>query len=142
VAQTLACATTACVNGVSYTCSSSANVTQGEECTVTTSDAGTPKDSGTNTTPGATTVACPDDLQDTLTCPTATQYCASARSTRSTGGVVTDGQCLDKPTGCNDCDCATSDAATAFTKVGGGCRGGATVVCENKNGAIAILCEK
>ena len=74
-------------------------------------------------------------------CTAATQYCIVGKKTRSTGGVSTDGQCVAKPAGCNDCDCATANAPTAFTRVGAGCKD-ATVVCESSNGTITVQCQK
>ncbi|CAN5655205.1 hypothetical protein BH11MYX1_BH11MYX1_23650 [soil metagenome] len=67
----------------------------------------------------AATFSCADDLSP-ATCTTALQYCAVAKKMRSTGGISTDGQCLAKPSECNSCACASTDAVTAFTKTGGG----------------------
>lgn len=47
--RTISCGSDTCLNGVSFTCGKSADVTQGGACTGTGSDAGTGSDSGSKT---------------------------------------------------------------------------------------------
>lgn len=138
--KVIACGGQACVGGASYQCDDDAVITEsGDACASSSPDAG-PE------TSNATTVPCAyfdfDASEDVETCDAATQYCL--RSYPSRLGPGSNNVCVPKPSGCNACSCASANAEAAWKKANDNtinCTG-ATIVCENKDGAIVVDCVK
>ncbi len=107
-------------------------------------DAGpTPKEPGRNTLAptGSTSFACETLAGATETCDSATQYCLTTKVARGARGIDFNGRCVAKQTTCNDCDCATTDAASANSNPKGFCKTHTTVTCSLKNGQINVSCQ-
>lgn len=134
----LSCGQSTCVGGSLMECGPGAEVTERGPCTAKP-DAGA-LDSGATPSAAPTSVSCADDLSPS-TCAVPGQYCIVGKSTRPTGSVITDGQCVAMPSGCSSCNCAVANAQGAFTRVGGGCKD-ARISCNNFAGAITVTCNK
>lgn len=128
----LACGSDTCLNGVSYSCGSGAQVTHGGSCT-TTPDNG--KDSGGEDTKGP--FDCGGD-----TCDSATQYCILSTVRGSNG--VSAYACVPFPSGCTSCDCASSNAESAWKAAENGTSNctGVTILCNQSDSRITVNCQQ
>ena len=121
VSQSLACGTTACVNGQSYTCGESADITMGGTCS-----------GGSGTSGGMF------DCNGTM-CDAATEYCILSAIGDTTASSV----CAPLPTSCTSCDCI-GDVEPTWKELENNTDNctGATQYCSSSNGEVTVTCQK
>lgn len=129
VSKKISCGKSACVNGLSYTCSSSAQVKAGEECTE--EDDASAGDGGS----ASATFKCGSEQ-----CDSKSEYCIVSQ----VGTSVLGSMCAALPSSCDSCDCAPDDAESAWKKKQNGTNNctGVTFMCSAKNGEVTVTCSK
>jgi hypothetical protein len=123
VSKTLACGTSDCVNGQTYSCGDTADVTSGGTCT-----------SSSGSDSGSSSIDCYGK-----TCNSATQYCILS----AVGQVTLGSSCAPLPSGCSSCDCL-GDVEAAWKSLDNDTNNctGAVEYCSAHNGAATVTCQK
>lgn len=83
-----------------------------------------------------------DANKDVTSCDATKQYCL--RSYSQADGPGSNNVCAPFPSGCSDCDCASSNADAAWKAANDGTNNcdGAVISCNGNNGAVIVDCIK